>query len=141
MSRTHLYKVWKDMKARCYRKRHIGYANYGGRGINICAEWLNDFVAFYNWALANDYEDGLSIDRHDNDGDYTPDNCRWATRQMQNNNTRRNHYIYYQGQKYTLAQLSEKHGLSPTVVYKRLKRGWSIEEAINIKLNERRYAQ
>lgn len=138
MSRTKLYKVWKDMKARCYRKSQRGYENYGGRGIRICDEWLNDFLSFHTWAMENNYSDGLEIDRIDVNKNYEPGNCRWVNKTVQNNNTRRNHYIYYDNVKYTLSQLAHKYGLDPLVVYKRLKRGWSIEEAINIKLNRRK---
>lgn len=80
LSKHPLYKVWKTMKHRCLNPNAEHFARYGGRGISVCAEWLNDFQNFYNWAVANGYQKGLQLDRIDNDGDYEPNNCRFATR-------------------------------------------------------------
>ncbi len=83
-----LYSIANAMHQRCYNKKRKGYKNYGGRGIKVCDEWLNDKEAFINWSLDNGWEKGLTIDRIDNDGDYEPDNCRFVTRQAQMYNTR-----------------------------------------------------
>ena len=89
LSQGKLYKVWQGMKTRCYNKNFIYFKNYGGRGINICNEWKNDFSSFYNWAINNGYKENLTIDRINNDGNYEPSNCRWITRAEQNRNQRK----------------------------------------------------
>ena len=76
------------MKNRCYRKSYHAFHHYGGRGIKVCDEWLHDFQAFYDWAMANGYRDNLSIDRIDNNKEYSPDNCQWVTMAEQNKNKR-----------------------------------------------------
>jgi hypothetical protein len=87
---TRLYNIWKSMKDRTLNPKCKKYSNYGGRGITICDEWKNDFMSFYNWAMSNGYEEnkGLSIDRIDNDGGYSPENCRWTTQTIQSRNQR-----------------------------------------------------
>ena len=85
---TRLYSIWNHMKTRCRTKSYHAFRHYGGRGIRVCDEWLNDFQAFYDWAMANGYRDDLSIDRIDSDGNYSPDNCRWSTMAEQNKNKR-----------------------------------------------------
>ncbi len=84
-----LYRVWTSMKSRCYNKNHQAYINYGVRDITVCDEWKNSFEDFEKWALNSGYSEGLSIDRINNDGNYEPLNCRWATRITQARNTRK----------------------------------------------------
>lgn len=78
--RTRLYRIWVNMKSRCGRIERRNYKNYGGRGIKVCKTWLNSFMSFRTWALANEYTDNLTIDRINNDGNYEPGNCQWLTR-------------------------------------------------------------
>lgn len=102
-----MYSIWVKMKQRCYNENDKAYKDYGGRGITVCEEWLHDFQAFYDWSMKNGYRDDLSIDRKDVNGNYCPENCRWATIKEQVNNTRRNIILEYNGKKQTLSQLSE----------------------------------
>ena len=88
LSNSPLFIVWQNMKARCYNKNHPRFKDWGARGISVCEEWKNDFMSFYNWALNNGYSSLLSIDRKENDGNYTPLNCRWVNKSIQSQNTR-----------------------------------------------------
>jgi len=83
------WRAWTNMKARCYSVNAPYYKNYGGRGITVCDEWKDDFQSFFDWSIANGWQKGLTIDRKNNNGNYTPDNCRWTTREKQAQNTRR----------------------------------------------------
>lgn len=118
LSKTRLYKIYKGMKARTTNSSCNEYKNYGGRDIKICDEWLNDFTAFYCWAMGNGYKDGLTIDRIDVNGNYEPSNCRWATMKEQQNNRTNNHNITHNGETLTMKQWAEKLGIN----YKTLER-------------------
>lgn len=85
---TKIYQVWKSMKQRCFNPNHKSYKYYGGRGIQVCDEWENDFQAFYDWSIANGYTEGLQIDRINNDGNYEPSNCKWVTAKENNSHRR-----------------------------------------------------
>ena len=119
------------MKNRCYRPKTQSYKSHGARGVTVCDEWLHDFQAFYDWAMANDYADNLTIDRIDVNGNYEPSNCRWTTPKEQANNTRRNRLITYNGKKQTLQQWADEIGIKRQTIEKRLERGWSIENSLN----------
>ena len=86
---TRLHRIWKNMKSRCYNPRVASFKDYGARGIRICAEWVDDFEAFYTWAMTHGYRDDLTIDRIDVDSGYSPNNCRWATHAEQQQNKRK----------------------------------------------------
>jgi len=86
---------WFGMKSRCYNKYHKGYKDYGGRGITVCDEWLYSFETFSNWAYETGYKEELTLDRKNNDDNYTPDNCRWITMLEQNNNRRKQNKEVY----------------------------------------------
>jgi len=123
------FNIWYSIKSRCYNKNHIHYKNYGGRGIRICEEW-SKFKNFKEWALVNNYNDTLSIDRIDNDKDYSPDNCRWATPKEQSNNRRNNVFYEYNGVKHTIPEWSDITGIKHQTIASRLRMGWSIEDTL-----------
>jgi hypothetical protein len=119
------------MKQRCYNKNNPKYKNYGARGIRICDEWLNDVSAFIKWSLDNGYDDTLSIDRINVDGDYEPSNCRWATNAEQALNRTDNRLLTYNGVTMTMKEWADKYNLPYKLVESRINSyGWSIERAL-----------
>lgn len=126
-----LYGVWKNMLSRCENQFDRSFDRYGKRGIRVCDEWHN-FYAFYSWAISSGYEEGLTIDRRDNDGNYEPGNCHWATIKEQNNNSTNCRFIEYKGEKMTIAKLSEISGIPYSALYQRIRSGWDIDDAVSI---------
>ena len=129
-----------SMRNRCNYKGHPQYKDYGGRGIKVCNEWsgpkgLNNF---YEWSINNGWEPFLTIDRVDVDGDYCPENCRWVTMQEQNNNTRFNHCLCYDGETHTIAEWSRINGVDPNLYYGRARLGWSDEEILTREKNSKK---
>lgn len=130
---TRLYRIWCNMKTRCYCSTDPHYKRWGGRGITICEAWLNDFQAFYTWSMSNGYSDVLTIDRVNNDKPYSPENCRWVSLYEQANNTRKNRYYEHKGETHTLAEWARILGISRSILKDRIcKLNWSFEEAISV---------
>ena len=127
LSRSRLDTVFDNMLKRCYRPNARRFAEYGGRGIAVCAEWREDRAAFYRWALANGYADDLWIERIDPDGHYEPGNCRWATPKEQANNTRRSRRLTWNGTSGTVAEWASRLGVRREALQHRVDRGWSAE--------------
>ena len=137
-SYSKLYRTFSGMLDRCRCKTTTGYKNYGGRGIKVCDEWVGNYMAFMEWALANGYKEGLELDRIDVNGNYCPENCRWITHKQNNNNTRRNHFLTYNGKTHTLAEWSEITSIKyPTLVH-RVESGWSAEKVLTSPINQQK---
>lgn len=131
---TRIHNIYKNMKTRCYLKTKGDYKYYGGRGISVCDEWKESFIAFAEWAIASGYEDGLTLDREDNSGNYSPDNCRWVTRQRQSNNMSSNHVITFNGKSLSIADWAREIGIKPDTIFNRIRDDWSEEDALTIPL-------
>lgn len=128
---TRLYVIWNNMKRRCFCPTQQKYEYYGGRGITVCDEWKNSFGAFQEWAHSHGYCEDLTIDRIDTNGNYCPENCRWATVEEQRNNMRSNVILEYNGQSHTMAEWARLLNISYTALLQRIhKLGWSVEKAL-----------
>jgi hypothetical protein len=141
LSKTKLYATWVHMKQRCYNPKSKAYRNYGGRGIKVCTEWISNFTAFYHWALISGYSDNLTIDRIDNDEDYSPDNCQWVTLQEQQavgkkRVSSRYRFIEYGGLCLSMKGWSLRLCNNEALVCQRLKRGWNLIKAITTPVNK-----
>lgn len=128
MKNTRLYRIWHGMKCRCNNQSSKDFGRYGGRGVSVCSEWANDFSCFYNWAIANGYNETLSLDRKDNEKGYCPENCRWINNKWQCRNRRDNVYVTYKGDSKTIAELCDLLNFDRALAYHRHSRGWTGEE-------------
>lgn len=129
-SKTPLYHIWETMRLRCSSPKNKKYYMYGARGIKVCDEWFNNFIAFRDWSLSHGWEQGLTLDRIDNNAGYSPDNCRWTTHAVQQRNTRRNVYITYQGKTQILADWCTELGLNYKTIQNRILNGWDKIRAL-----------
>lgn len=130
-----MYGIWNNMIQRTTNANNPRYCDYGGRGIEVCKEWKEDFEVFEKWAIENGYAENLTIDRKDNDKGYCPDNCRWATKKEQNLNTRQNHYLTFNGETKSLAEWADITGIKRRILSDRInKLGWSAEKALTTKV-------
>ena len=136
-TRKRLYKVLIHMKSRCHNPIDKRYADWGGRGISVCKDWLDDPNSFSRWAVENGYKPGLTIDRINNDGNYCPDNCRWITISENNQNRRSSRYYTYDGKTMNIQQWCNEYGISRSMLNKRLSMGWDFEKALTTPKKER----
>lgn len=134
ISRTRLYIIWSHMKQRCYNEKDLKYPRYGARGIKVCDEWKDNFMAFREWALKNGYEENLTLDRIDGNKNYEPSNCRWRTYRQQANNMSSNHFLTFNGATHTIAEWSRIVGINRATIERRInKHKWSVEDALTIR--------
>lgn len=129
------YSIWRSMKARCLRVTHKNYNRYGGRGIQVCERWL-DFKNFLEDMGAPPI--GMTLERTNNDGPYSPDNCRWATRIEQSNNTSTNTHLTYNGETLTLMEWARRFNVTRSSIRSRKRRGWSDETVLSYIANNKR---
>lgn len=127
MTNTRLYNCYKGMIARCYREKDIHYPAYGGRGIVVCEEWKNDKKAFFDWSLSHGYQDDLTIERVNVDGNYEPSNCTWIPMGEQYNNKRQNIMIDWMGERHNATYWARKTGIPAGTIRWRYKHGWDTE--------------
>lgn len=125
-----LYHIWHGIKNRCINTKHDNYVRYGARNISMCEEWLNDFKAFYDWAITHGFKEGLTIDRIDNFKGYSPDNCRWITAKEQQHNRRDTIYLTYNGETKSTPEWAEIVGIDPHVLRHRINAKWSTKRAL-----------
>ena len=135
MTKTRLYQEWAGMKARCYSPGNRNFKNYGARGIAVCPEWRDDFMAFYEWAIKAGYDDKAprgvyTLERKDNNGHYCPENCCWATAAEQSQNKRNTIRLTYRGKTLTVSEWAKKTGISAARIRKRISSGWSVQRAL-----------
>jgi hypothetical protein len=123
------YRRWSDMKTRCTNPKHIHYAEYGGRGIRVCERWMNSFEAFLA-DMGPPPSPRHTLDRKNNDGDYCPENCRWATRREQTLNSRHARWLEYKGERLPLIDWARRFGVHSAALIYHLKRGRSMEEIV-----------
>lgn len=133
-----LYKAWKRIKNRCYNPNSIDYKDYGERGIVMCEEWKADFMPFYDWAIENGWQYGLSIERNDFNGNYEPSNCKWIPLQDQSKNRRGCRFITYNGETHTVSEWSRILGISRETINRRLNsEKYTVEEVFEIPVNKK----
>ena len=127
---TILYRTWKNMKQRCYNPSNKKYNNYGGKGVKICDEWLNDFGNFQEWSFQNSYEEGLTIERKDPSGNYEQSNCKWIPFSEQYINKCNAIRIIINGNEHYLRDLAEEYKIPYITLWQRYKKGWDLNDLL-----------
>jgi len=132
MTNTPEWETWRRIRARCYNENHHNYSHYGERGIIVCDRWLESFENFYE--DMGDRPEGMSIERKDNDGDYTPDNCEWSTTETQNRNKSNNVWLELNGERKLQADWVRDTGLTLAAITSRRRKGWDDEKVLTTPL-------
>lgn len=127
---TRLYNIWIHMKKRCYNREYMYYKYYGGKGIEVCKEWKNNYLAFKEWAMSAGYEKDMELDRKENDKNYSPDNCKWSTRTEQIRNRTNTVFVTHNGETKTLIEFCIDFGIKYKVAHGRYKKGMSITDVL-----------
>lgn len=130
-----LYNIWYNMNRRCFNKNAKDYKNYGAKGIKVYKNWKEDFYNFYEWAINNNYNKNLTLDRIDNNKDYCPENCRWVTLKEQHRNYSQNRNYIINKEKKCLTEWCELYNIKFTTVIYRLNKGMDIVEALTKPIN------
>jgi hypothetical protein len=144
MAETRIYRIWHNVKTRCFNKNSPRYKDYGARGIRICNEWL-DFKTFYR-DMSESYnkhckkygEKNTTLDRKNNNKNYCKENCKWSTFKEQANNKRDTHYITFNGETLSIAQMARKYSIPSGTLYRRINDGWKVEKAMTKPLKHRK---
>lgn len=126
-----LYHIWRGIKVRCHSEVSKDYSRYGGRGIIVCDEWRNSYAAFRDWAFSHGYDDTLTIERKDVNGNYCPENCCWIPLEDQSKNKTTSHWVEYNGERHIVSDWARIYGLKDATLHNRLRLGWSMERAIS----------
>lgn len=136
-STKRLHYIYYNIKQRCYNEKNPAYKYYGGKGITMCNEWLNDINTFCKWAIEKGYSDNLTIERIDVNGNYEPDNCKWITKTQQGYNKNNSVLYTINNQTKCLSEWCKIYDIDYHVVYKRLKRGNPIELALTKQIEKK----
>lgn len=123
LSGTRLHRIWIGMRNRCGNEKTVGYKDYGGKGVEVCSEWVSDYVSFHEWATANGYNNNLTLDRRDPEGNYEPSNCRWTTIIEQNRNKRNTIFVEINGTTKKLVEWCSEYGVSKKLAWDRHRKG------------------
>lgn len=130
-----LFKVWQSMKERCYNEKHSRFKDYGGRGVGICLEWKENPEIFIEWAIDKGWQRGLEVDRENNDGNYSPENCRFVTTKVNCRNRRNTLMVTFKQVTKSIPEWAEEYGLPLYLVRSRIKKGWDVERALTRPIN------
>lgn len=132
LSFTPEHMAWREMKKRCYNPNYNGFKNYGGRGISVCERWMDSFENFFS-DMGKRPSEKHSIDRVENNGNYEPGNCRWATKKHQNRNKRNNHKLCFSGESKTIQEWSEITGINHGTIESRIRKSkWTVEKSLTV---------